>query len=85
MLLLPDHIHVTYLLPPDMKIIGHAKNPVNHDPKDYHACERLTKKLMEQDRGHLEAKLIDTCLSELHVFSELPGPFCIKSFMDHTR
>lgn len=66
-LLLPDHVHVAYLLYPYPKVIAHAKNPPNHDPKDCSACEWLIRKLMmpidvvdRDERENLEAKLIDS-------------------------
>ena len=78
----PDHVHVSYLLCPHPKVLEHAKNPVNHDPEDWQACERLIKKLMvpvhvvdRAERELLEAQLIDTFLSELHDFQNCQGPF----------
>ncbi|KAL3788267.1 hypothetical protein HJC23_011899 [Cyclotella cryptica] len=75
-LLLPDHVRVSNLLCPHPKIIEHAKNPANRDPQDRRACERLIKKLMvpsevvdRTEREFLEAQLIDTFLSELHVIA----------------
>ena len=80
-LLLPDHVHVSYLLCPLPKVIEHAKNPANCDPEDQQACERLLKKLMvpvevvdRAEREVLEAQLIDTFLSELHDFQNCKGP-----------
>ena len=81
-LLLPDHVRVSYLLCPHPKIIEHAKNPVNRDPEDRRACERLIKKLMvpvhvvdRHEKELLEAQLIDTFLSELRDFQNRQGPF----------
>ena len=81
-LLLPDHVHVSYLLCPHPKVIEHAKNPANRDPEDWRACERLIKKLMvpvevvdRAERELLEAQLIDTFLSELRDFHNRQGPF----------
>ena len=81
-LLLPDHVHVFYLLCPHPKVIEHAKNPVNHDPEDQQACEWLITKLMvpvhvvdRAERELLEAQLIDTFLSELRDFQNRQGPY----------
>ncbi len=40
---LPYHVHVSFLLCPQPKVIEHAKNQVNCDPEDWQACERLIK------------------------------------------
>ena len=81
-MLLPDHVHISYLLCPHPKVIEHAKNPANCDPEDQRACERPIKKLMvpvevvdRAEREVLEAQLINTFLSELRDFQNRQGPF----------